>query len=139
MDQVFSVDFMVRDYELDKYGVVNNAVYQNYLEHARHQFLHQVGIDPAAVARTGKALALSEINIRYRSPLRSRERFRVEISIEKVRAARMVLLQRILAGEEERLVLQARAEAVFLNEQGRPVRVPAEHVAAFAPYLKSDC
>ena len=138
MGQVFSVDFLVRDYELDQYGVVNNAVFQNYLEHARHQFLHQVGIDPAAVARTGKALALSAINIRYRSPLRSRERFRVEISIEEVRAARLVLSQRILAGEEERLVLQARVEAVFLNVQGRPVRVPAEHVTALSPYLKSD-
>ena len=33
---VFKVDFTVRDYECDLQGIVNNAVYQNYLEHARH-------------------------------------------------------------------------------------------------------
>ncbi|MBU2223338.1 MAG: acyl-CoA thioesterase, partial [Gammaproteobacteria bacterium] len=31
---VFSVDFKVRDYECDMQGIVNNAVYFNYLEHA---------------------------------------------------------------------------------------------------------
>ena len=34
----------VRDHELDRFGVVNNAVYQNYLEHARHAFLASRGI-----------------------------------------------------------------------------------------------
>jgi len=32
MDYQFKVDFEVRDYECDLQGIVNNAVYQNYLE-----------------------------------------------------------------------------------------------------------
>jgi len=45
MDYVFETRMRVRDYECDLQGIVNNAVYQNYLEHARHEFLHEVGID----------------------------------------------------------------------------------------------
>ena len=46
-DIIYSVDsgkpyelaFSVRDYECDLQGIVNNAVYQNYYEHPRHQLL----------------------------------------------------------------------------------------------------
>lgn len=31
----FSIEMEARDYELDLQGIVNNSVYQNYIEHAR--------------------------------------------------------------------------------------------------------
>jgi acyl-CoA thioesterase FadM len=43
IDYQFRLDFEVRDYECDLQGIVNNAVYQNYLEHTRHEFLKQKG------------------------------------------------------------------------------------------------
>ena len=42
--ETFTVEFTVRDYECDLQGVVNNANYQHYLEHARHEFLISKGI-----------------------------------------------------------------------------------------------
>lgn len=135
MSKVFSLAFEVRDYELDQYGVVNNAVYLNYLEHARHQFLHEIGIDPAAVARTGRSLALAEIHLRYRSSLRSRERFHVQVHIGELRGARVGIEQRIVSVPHSRAVVEAHAVAVFLDEQGHPMRIALEHRDAFAPYL----
>ena len=43
-DHIFSLEFMVRDYECDLQGIVNNACYQHYFEHTRHQFIKKYRI-----------------------------------------------------------------------------------------------
>ncbi|MCZ6556878.1 MAG: thioesterase family protein [SAR324 cluster bacterium] len=133
MGKSFTLDFQVRDYELDQYGVVNNAVYLNYLEHTRHEFMLSIGVGPAALAASGQALTLAGINIRFRAPLRSQDRFQVELSISRLSGVRVELHQRILRLGE--LILEAWAEALFLNERGRPMRVPAAHRDGLRAYL----
>lgn len=61
----FIVDFAVRDYECDMYGVVNNAVYQNYLEHARNENLKAVGLNFTAMAQEGQRIFVSKITLHY--------------------------------------------------------------------------
>ena len=39
MNFIYELEFKVRDYECDLQGIVNNANYQHYLEHTRHEFL----------------------------------------------------------------------------------------------------
>ena len=53
MNYQFSLNLTVRDYECDLQGIVNNAVYLNYLEHTRHQFLLGHNIDFAKLHREG--------------------------------------------------------------------------------------
>ena len=38
MAHVYEMEMMVRDYECDMQGIVNNAVYQNYLEQLKPLF-----------------------------------------------------------------------------------------------------
>ena len=35
---IFQLEMMVRDYECDIQGIVNNANYLHFMEHTRHQF-----------------------------------------------------------------------------------------------------
>lgn len=133
----FTLDFQVRDSELDQYGVVNNAVYQVYLEHARHEFLLLAGLDAAAVATEGRSLALAGINIRYIAPLSSRDRFRVCLTLSRLSGVRAVFHQRILKLSDDTLILEAWAEAVFLNQQARPMRLPTEFKAGVESYLEA--
>lgn len=77
MNEAFVVDFKVRDYECDLQGIVNNAVYQNYIEHARHEFLLSKGVDFAALAREGLNLVVIRAELDYKHPLTSGDAFYV--------------------------------------------------------------
>ncbi len=116
----FSMDMQVRDYECDLQGVVNNAVYQNYLEHCRHEYLKTLGIDFAELTGQGVHLVLVRAELDYKFPLRSGDRFRVGTTIERVSPLRFAFEQDIFRYPDQRLVLHAKIIGTAVNEKGRP-------------------
>ena len=115
----FELEFDVRDYECDLQGVVNNAVYLNYLEHARHRHLRSLGLDFAQLHEQGCDLVITRAEVDYRSPLRSGDRFVVRLSLGRESRLRFVFAQTIhrLPGLE--LVLEARITGTGIID-GRP-------------------
>ena len=55
-DYIFELEMKVRDYECDLQGIVNNANYQHYIEHTRHEFLLAQGISFADLHTTCREL-----------------------------------------------------------------------------------
>jgi acyl-CoA thioester hydrolase len=117
----FSLDFEVRDYECDLQGIVNNANYQHYLEHARHQFLKARGLDFAEVTARGIFLIVVRIELDYKSPLKSGHRFRVSLRLERVSRIRFAFIQEIHRLDDDKLVLEARVITAAMNDKGRPM------------------
>ena len=78
MDNSYHLDFSVRDYELDLQGIVNNAVYLNYLEHARHEFLKSKGLDFNELHLQGYDAVVVRSEVDYKKSLRSGDEFTVE-------------------------------------------------------------
>lgn len=82
-DYIFELDFMVRDYECDLQGIVNNSVYQNYLEHTRHEFLKAIGLDFAELFRKGIKAVVAKVELSYKTSLQSGDEFTVKLREEK--------------------------------------------------------
>jgi len=118
--EIFDLEFTVRDYECDLQGVVNNANYQHYLEHARHEFLISKGISFVDLHNEGIDLIVTRVEIDYKSPLRSRDKFIVKLTIEREGNARLVFVQDIYRLPDEKLVVHARVTGVA-TKKGRPV------------------
>jgi acyl-CoA thioester hydrolase len=120
-DYIFTLDFQVRDYEVDMQGIVNNAVYQNYLEHTRHEFLKSIDLDFARFARDGINLVVVRAELDYRHPLKSGDRFWVGVRLERVSRLRFAFLQDIFRSPDDRAILSARVIGTAMNAKGRPV------------------
>jgi len=116
----YTLDFKVRDYECDMQAVVNNSVYQNYLEHTRHEFLLASGIDFAALAKDKINLIVVRIEIDYKYPLTSGDTFWVGLNIERLSKVRFQLIQDIYRTSNEKLIVQAKVVTTALNPRRRP-------------------
>lgn len=119
--EIFEVEFIVRDYECDLQAVVNNANYQHYLEHARHEYLISKGINFVDLHNEGIDLIVTRVEIDYKYPLRSRDRFNVKVEIEREGNARLVFIQEICRIPDKKLIVKARVTGVA-TKNGRPVQ-----------------
>ena len=110
----YSIELQVRDYELDAQGIVNNSVYQNYLEHARHEFLHYHGIDFAKLTEKGIILVVKNISMDFKKSLRSRDKFKVVIDAYKEGHLKIVFKQTIINLSDNTIALKAKVTGVCL-------------------------
>jgi acyl-CoA thioester hydrolase len=118
---MYSVEFLVRDYELDLQGIVNNSNYQQYLEHARHEYLISKGIDFAKLHEEGQDLVVTRVEMDFKFPLKSRDKFRITIKTEKEGNLKIVFHQQILRIPDDKLIVKAKVTGVSLKN-GRPSR-----------------
>lgn len=131
----FRLEFQVRDYECDMQGVVNNAVYQNYLEHCRHEFIKQLGLDFAELTRRGINLVVIRAELDYKRSLRSGDRFWIGLEIERISKLRFAFRQDVYLEPANQPVLHARVIGTGVNAKGRP-ELPAEIAAVLDATLQ---
>ncbi len=112
----------VRSYECDSYGHVNNAVYLNYLEVARHEMLAALGMDYAGMRSSGFGLVVARIDIRYRRPAIEGDALTILSRATKRLRVGGIIAQRILKGEE--LIAEADVTWVSIDARGRAAPMP---------------
>ncbi len=120
-DHLYELELSVRDYELDLQGIVNNSVYQNYFEHARHEYLYSRNINFAGLHEQGKDLIVTRVEIDYKQSLKSHDRFRVTVDTAREGHLKLVFNQVIRRLPDDELVARAKVYGVALDN-GKPVR-----------------
>ena len=117
----FEITMEVRDHELDRFGVVNNAVYQNYLEHARHAFLASRGISLTHLLEEKFRPVITRIDLEYLLPLQSGDSFSVQLWLTRLTRVKFQFFQQIQKIPSMQSTTRAHVIGTFLGPNDRPV------------------
>ena len=104
----------VRDYECDLQGVVNNANYQHYMEHTRHEFLESLGVNFGQMHKDGLDAFVSKVTLSYKKSLKSGDHFRSALHCA-MRGPKLTFYQDILHTDGS-LAAQGEVECVLVKD-----------------------
>lgn len=110
-DKHFDLTLKVRDYECDLQGIVNNSVYQQYMEHTRHEFILTLGLDFAQLHKEGTNLVVARLEMAFKTPLTSGDTAYSTLHIER-KGIKYIFTQKIYRQSDMKLALQGTVTTV---------------------------
>jgi acyl-CoA thioester hydrolase len=120
--------------DTDLSGIVYHANYLRFMERARSDMLRLVGVDQRGMMESGGgAYAVADLRIRYAAPAKLDDALVIVSRLTAVRAAAVVIHQRVMRGDV--MLTDAWVTAALVAPNGRPRRQPAEWVATFEKLL----
>lgn len=129
---IYELRMKVRDYECDLQGIVNNANYQHYAEHTRHEFLRAEGLSFSQLHDEGIDIVVARIRMAFKHPLRSGDEFLSCLNLRR-EGIKFVFDQDIYRLPDRKLCLRAVVEtAGIVNGK---LSACEELAKAFARYL----
>ena len=129
---IYELKMKVRDYECDLQGIVNNANYQHYLEHTRHEFLTSTGVSFAKLHEQGIDAVVARLTMAFKTPLRSGDEFISKLYLKK-EGIKYVFYQDIFRASDNKVVIKATIDTVTIIN-GK-LTDSAVFDPIFAPYL----
>lgn len=114
-------------------GVVYYANYLVWMEVARVDLCRALGFRYRDMEeQTGTVLAVSEVKCRYRHPARYDDEVIVEACLGEVRSRGVQFSYRMRRADDGQLLADGETDHIFLNRDGRPVRIPEDYAHFFA-------
>lgn len=108
---IYELEMKVRDYECDLQGIVNNANYQHYIEHTRHEWISSVGLSFARLHEVGIDPVVARLNMAFKTPLKSGDEFVSKLYIKK-EGIKYVFYQDIFRKSDNKSVMKSMVEVV---------------------------
>lgn len=114
-EYIFKLTDKVRDYECDLQGVVNNANYQHYMEHTRHEFLESLGENFGAMHDKGVDGFVSHVEIDFKTSLKSGDSYISCLNVYK-KGVKLVFEQDIYRASDGALATRGKVESVIVQD-----------------------
>lgn len=109
--------------DTDMAGIVYYANYLKFIERGRSEWVRAIGMDQLEMKADGIVFAVRRVEADYLGSAVLDDELVVETEVADVTAARLVMEQRVMRGEE--MLFHAMVTVVCMNEAGQPVRLPA--------------
>ena len=118
----------VHYYETDRMGVTHHSNYIRMMEEARVDFMAQLGWPYAKMETLGVMSPVTALNVKYIAPTTFDDQVEVRMFVKAFNGVKMVIRYEMvkLGGDEPVTVLTGESEHVFLNREGRFVRMKRE-------------
>lgn len=116
----------VRDNEIDEQGIVNNANYFIYMQHARHKYIKSLGIDFAQMHEKGYDLLLIHTDMTFKDSLRSGDEFIVKSVLKSNGRIRLEVVQEVIRKIDGKVVTTAVNTIVCVTVANRRPVMPEE-------------
>ena len=120
--------------DTDSGGVVYYANYLKFLERARTEALFSIGFSNKKVQDTFVSLISGKsCNIDYKKSAHLEDQLTVRSFVKSISKTSFFMNQIITKDKE--VIVEAQVHLVFVNKEGKPVKIPDEIYSKFKPYF----
>ena len=120
--------------DTDSGGIVYYANYLKFLERARTEALVTLGFSNKKIKEDlGSLIIVKSCNIEYKRPAHLEDELNIRSFVKSITKTSFFMNQFISRGED--IIVEAKVHLVFVNKEGKPMRIPGTLFHDFKPYF----
>jgi acyl-CoA thioester hydrolase len=120
--------------DTDSGGVVYYANYLKFLERARTEALFSIGYSNKKIKEKFNSLIIvKSCNIEYKKSANLEDELKIRSFVKSITKTSFFMNQ--IISRDEEIIIEAQIHLVFVNENGKPVKIPDEIYLQFKPYF----
>ena len=120
--------------DTDAGGIVYYANYLKFLERARTEALVTLGFSNKKIKEDfGSLIIVKSCNIEYKKPAHLEDKLNIRSFVKSITKTSFFMNQ--IISKENDIIVEAQVHLVFVNKEGKPMRIPGTLFQDFKPYF----
>jgi len=120
--------------DTDSGGVVYYANYLKFLERARTEALFSIGFSNNKIQEQFNSLIIvKSCNIEYKKSAHLEDELTIRSFVKSITKTSFFMNQ--IISREKDIIVEAQIHLVFINKEGKPVKIPEDIYSKFKPFF----